>query len=153
FHRTNTPQNASILPVMQSEATRLWVPRIRLPRNSPGLATPACAVLRCHSLIFSANCRISAKRFCRVLGILVYGMRLIPLSELRLDLLTASSVRLAKKIRAVRGKPTARVLDPEIADLLPRAGAAHSKNFSHERSVTLRLMFGNEHKFLKCLEI
>ena len=27
------------------------------------------------------------------------------------------------KIRAVRGKPTARVLDPEIAGLLPRAGA------------------------------
>jgi hypothetical protein len=47
-----------------------------------------------------------------------------------------------KKIRAVHGKPTARVLDPEIADLLPRAGtAAHSKDFWHDRSGTLRLMF------------
>jgi hypothetical protein len=36
-----------------------------------------------------------------------------------------------KKIRAVRGKPTARVLDPEIADLLPGAGAAYHK-FEHK---------------------
>ena len=45
-----------------------------------------------------------------------------------------------KKIRAVRRKPTARLLDPEIG--LPGAGAAHSKDFWHDRSATLRLMFG-----------
>jgi hypothetical protein len=46
-----------------------------------------------------------------------------------------------KKIRAVRGKPSAQVFDPEIAGLLPRAGAAHSKDFWHDRSGMLRLMF------------
>jgi len=47
-----------------------------------------------------------------------------------------------KKIGAVRGTPTARLFSPEIAELLPGAGAAHSKDFRHDRSATLRLMFG-----------
>src|SRR5262249_7150831 len=34
-----------------------------------------------------------------------------------------------KKIRAVRGKPSARVFDPEIAGLLRRAGAVPLQNF------------------------
>jgi hypothetical protein len=57
---------------------------------------------------------------CVLPGLFLWGGFLLSITFVQR---TQTPHQVPKKIRAVCGKPTARVLDPEIADLLPRAGA------------------------------